>query len=197
MAVEEEFSDGDRAELKRQRQITRNMQQRDRDQTRAERDAYREGQRSREPQTSTARLRVPAPKGETQRSIVGTMAATVVFALFASELGNASGEAKVTHPVTILFGGGVATGLLLLMSEAGDAGAELAQGLAVVALVATMLTTGQPVWRWVTTVVGPHPAAAPTGSTAGTSTGGQPTPVAGATTPASPATNPYLTKGPA
>jgi len=119
------------------------------------------------------------PKGQAARTIVGTMAATTVFALISTEISgvaaatasltsNKPSAAPATNGVRIILGGGVATILLLLIAEVGgDAGAELAQGLAVVALVTVTLVKGKPVWDWANKAFGGTAATptTPTGTT--------------------------------
>lgn len=151
------------------------MRRRDREQARPYEEAYNQGREDERRATSSRRTsssrrdqaaRVVAP-AQPQRVIVGTMAFAVVFTLLGLELKAAKGGAakgKVT-PVTVIIGGGVATIVLLVVSHAGDPGAELAEGLAVVTVVASVLGSGGPVWEWVSKLVGAHPAAAPTQAT--------------------------------
>lgn len=112
--------------------------------------------------------RLVRSRGQTARTVVGLMAFTTFFALVSTEIEAVGGHKTGTNGVRIILGGGVATVVLLLVNEAGDAGAQLAEGLAVVALVGTVLVRGKPVWDWLGKVVGPGNETAPT-STGGVS----------------------------
>ena len=105
-------------------------------------------------------------KGQTARTVVGLMAFTTVFALISTEIEGFADPKKASGGVRILIGGGVATILLLVIAEAGDAGAQLAEGLAVVTTVAAVLVKGGPVWNWANKAFGSKP----TGGTTGTPT---------------------------
>jgi hypothetical protein len=80
--------------------------------------------------------------GNDQRAIVGFMGAAVVFALIGDVVKQKTKSVPAGSYVKILLGGGLATGLLVLMSEAGATGADFAKGLAVITLVASVLSNG-------------------------------------------------------
>lgn len=65
----------------------------------------------------------------------------------------------------IIVGGFAAAALLSLLAKAGDAGRQLAVGLAVITAAAVLLTQINPVWSTLTRIVGGAPGATPTGST--------------------------------
>lgn len=124
------------------------------DQSRGYRESYEEGRRvERESRARPAGGAQRAARSQTrprspQRAIVGTMAFGVLFALVGSELTIQKGGQSTVRPITIMIGGGVATTILLVISHAGEEGAELAEGLAVVTMVTTVLVAGSPVWQW-------------------------------------------------
>jgi hypothetical protein len=76
-------------------------------------------------------------------------------------------SAPVVRPITIMIGGGVATIILLVISHAGEPGAELATGLAVVTMVSSVLVFGKPVWDLIGSLTsgGTTPTASTTAST--------------------------------
>jgi hypothetical protein len=76
--------------------------------------------------------------------IVTFMVFTVAFALVGT---NAKGGAKPGTDVKIILGGTVAAILLSLIAETGQAPADFAKGLAGVALLASVLTNGTPVFN--------------------------------------------------
>lgn len=91
------------------------------------------------------------------------------------------------RPVQIIIGGGVATVALLVISEAGSAGAELAEGLAVITMVSSVLLWGTPVFDFASTLFGSK-ATGPTGTTTPT------TPTTTSSAPTSPSTTTPPTK---
>ena len=72
------------------------------------------------------------------------------------------------RPIQIIIGGGVATVALLVISEAGSGGAELAEGLAVITMVSSVLLWGTPVFDYLSKLFG----SSPTGTTGTTTSGG-------------------------
>jgi hypothetical protein len=87
-----------------------------------------------------------------------------------------TGVAGTVSPFRIIFGGTIATSLLILVSHAGEAGETLGTGLAVVAFTTAALVYGGPVWNAVNKAFGSKPTK----------------PLAG-TTPSSPSTTPTAT----
>lgn len=135
------------------------------------------------------------------RIIFGLMTATMIFALIGGEVeagsavvpgpgqvgfGAATGKvnqatgtavgSRTVSPFKIIFGGTVATSLLILISHAGEAGEEFGVGLATVAFVTAALVYGAPVWAAANAQFGSKPTAgtpassptAPTATTAAT-----------------------------
>ncbi len=100
------------------------------------------------------------------RLVFGLMTFTVVFALIGREIAtgqapnqpgqtgfgaavvpvNQYGVAGTVSPFMIIFGGTVATSLLVLLTHAGEAGENFATGLALIAFVSSTLVFGKPVW---------------------------------------------------
>lgn len=123
---------------------------------------------------------------KTARSIAGLMGVAVVFSLVGNEIkaagqkGSSTGG-EITVAGKIILGGFLATGLLVLVSEAGDPGRQLGIGLATVTVLTSLLVYGGPVWDKLNALFGGHTTGA-TGSTATT--------VARAASPT--ASNPYL-----
>jgi hypothetical protein len=87
------------------------------------------------------------------------MSFAVVFSLIGNEL-RIAGHAKpgqpglVTEGARIVIGGTIATALLALLTEAGDAGAKLGVGLALVTFTTATLVYGGPVWNALGKIVG-------------------------------------------
>lgn len=75
-------------------------------------------------------------------------------------------------PFTIIFGGTVATSLLVLLSHAGEPGEQFATGLAVVAFTSSALVYGKPVWDAANTAFGSTPTTPLTQTTPSTPTTG-------------------------
>src|SRR5215472_2864001 len=153
----------------------REARRRDREQSRGYRSAYRQGVAQGAQVRDTARRVVP--KGEAARRIVSLMGITVVFALISTEIEAVSGQ-KATrvgpggtpvpvNGVRVIIGGAVATGILLILTETGDTGAELAQGLALTTMLATVLIKGAPVWDLIVKVQGGQVPLKPVQSTTG------------------------------
>ena len=142
----------------------RDQQRRDRYQTKT----YARNVRREDEPSHAAPVRVKS-HGQSARTIVGLMAFTTVFALVATEIDALTGQKPATNGVRIIIGGGVATIILLMLGEAGDAGAQLAEGLALVTTVAAVLVKGKPVWDFSSKLFGTQPTQ-PTGSS-GTGTG--------------------------
>lgn len=100
------------------------------------------------------------------QNIFALMAATVVFSLLGNEV---EASKNKTNPVgssgRILLGGAIAGTILIGISNMGDPGAELGQGLAIVAAATSVLVYGGPVW---TLLGGLFGSTAPTSSTIST-----------------------------
>jgi len=80
------------------------------------------------------------------RLIFGLMVFTIAFSLVGGEIEGAQGKKQTVNPFMIIFGGTVATSLLVLLSHAGEAGENFATGLATVTFVTASLVYGKPVW---------------------------------------------------
>jgi hypothetical protein len=72
------------------------------------------------------------------------------------------------RPIQVFIGGGVAVVILLVVSEAGSGGAQLAEGLAVITMVSSILLWGTPVFDYLSKLFG----SSPTGTTGTTTSGG-------------------------
>ena len=92
--------------------------------------------------------------GSDQRAIVGFMGAAVVFALIGDVVKQKTQSVPAGSYVKIILGGGLGTGLLVLVSEAGGAGADFAKGLAIITLVASVVVNGTPVFTGVSKLTG-------------------------------------------
>jgi hypothetical protein len=113
------------------------------------------------------------------RLIFGLMTFTVVFSLVGEEISTGQGNEPKVSPFLIIFGGTVATSLLVLLSHAGEGGEELATGLALVTFIsaATAIYT-KPVWDAANKAFGSTPTKATAKSTPTTRTTGLATPTA-------------------
>jgi hypothetical protein len=167
MADEEPFSDVEHRRAGRQYLTPQERRDRAaaREAGRREREAYESGRAERQRSTAEQYARRAVPKGEAARRIVGLMGITVVFALISDEIAVVSGKRTTTivpgpagpvpvstNGVRIVIGGAVATAILLVLTEVGDDATELAQGLALTAMVATLFIKGAPVWNLITRV---------------------------------------------
>jgi hypothetical protein len=92
--------------------------------------------------------------GNDQRKIVGFMGAAVVFALIGDAVKSQKSSVPSGSYVKIILGGGLGTGLLILVSDVGGAGAEFAKGLALISMVASVLINGTDVFSGVSKVTG-------------------------------------------
>ena len=92
--------------------------------------------------------------GTDQRAIVGYLGAAVVFALIGDVVKQKTQSVPAGSYVKILLGGGLGTGLLVLISETGGAAADFAKGLALVTLVASVLMNGTVVFTGVNKLTG-------------------------------------------
>jgi hypothetical protein len=90
----------------------------------------------------TSRTTITAPG----RLVFGLMTFTVIFSLVGGEIEGAGGKKQTVSPFMIIFGGTVATSLLVLLSHAGEAGENFATGLAAVTFITSALVYGAPVW---------------------------------------------------
>ncbi len=116
---------------------------------------------------------------EPARNILMLLAFTMAFSIVGYERAHANADSSpqtvLLTPGTVLLGGGVAGVLLIGMTHAGEAAADFAQGLAVVAAATAILVNGGPVWNLIGGLYGnsksttPTPSNLATGSTAPTS----------------------------
>ena len=82
-----------------------------------------------------------------QRQIVALMSFAVLFSLIGHTIKvKNQPNTGAGADVKIILGGGLATVLLALLAEAGDPGDKLAKGLAVIALVSSILINGASVF---------------------------------------------------
>lgn len=140
------------------------VRQRERDRQAEDDAVYKAGaddQKARTPSSSNSgRSTVRVRSGSPARTVVGTMAFAVLFALLSTEIERLTGTAPVTakaNPepaIRVMIGGGVATIILVMVSTAGDAGAELAEGLALITLVTVVLVKGAPLWTALANLTG-------------------------------------------
>lgn len=84
--------------------------------------------------------------GQDQRAIVGFMGAAVLFALIGDVVKQKTKSVPAGSYVRIILGGGIATGLLVLVSDTGGPPADFAKGLALLAMVASVLVNGTDVF---------------------------------------------------
>jgi hypothetical protein len=99
--------------------------------------------------------------GTDQRAIVGFMGAAVVFALIGDVIKQKTQSVPSGAYVKIILGGGIGTGLLVLVSDAGGPAAEFAKGLALITMVASILINGTDVFSGVSKVTGNLKTTAP------------------------------------
>ena len=107
--------------------------------------------------------------GQASRNIMMLLAFTMAFSVVGYERANMlhgqnpSNPAPVgPNPATILLGGTVGGILLIGVSHAGDAGAQFAQGLAIVAAATAILVNGGPVWSLISSLYGTSKPTTPT-----------------------------------
>jgi hypothetical protein len=88
------------------------------------------------------------------RQIFALMAFTGLFAVIGETVRKGKGQNKPGTDVKIFLGVGMATVLLTLLAQAGGAGEDFAKGLAVIALVTSILVNGAPVFEGVSKLTG-------------------------------------------
>lgn len=96
-------------------------------------------------------------QGQDARLIATLMAATVSLALIGHTFEAKKGQSKLNPKVgdaQILLGGAVAATLLVLIDQAGEPGAALAKGLAVLALLAALGLYATPALKAIDNVTG-------------------------------------------
>jgi hypothetical protein len=121
------------------------------------------------PSSSSSRTVQSAPG----RMIVGLMFFGVTFALVSNEIApktSSSPVNEVTEGGKIIIGGIAATVALVLLSHAGEQGAQFATGLALITAVTSVLVKGGPVWASLSKVVGTKPIVPTTATTPTTGT---------------------------
>jgi len=102
--------------------------------------------------------------GNNQRAIMGFMGAAVVFALIGDVIKQKTKSVPAGSYVKIILGGGIGTGLLVLVSDVGAPAAEFAKGLALITMVASILVNGTDVFTGVDKVTGSVKTTTPTTS---------------------------------
>lgn len=105
------------------------------------------------------------------RQIGGIMIAAVVFSTIGAEFASKQKQkqSKVIAPVTIVLGGSIAAVLLIALADFAPASASFAKGLALTALLTSIVINGAPVFSGINQVVsGPKTATTtPTQATPG------------------------------
>ena len=104
--------------------------------------------------------------GDDRTAIVGFMAGAGVFALVGETVKRKNGQGKPGEDVRIILGTAIGAILLSLLAEAGSGAASFAKGIAGIALVASVVINGLPVFTGINKVTGGLPAPATTTTTA-------------------------------
>lgn len=106
------------------------------------------------------------------RLIFGLMISTVTFTVIGGEIEKGNGTKPTVNPLLAIFGGTMATSLLILLSHAGEAGERFGTGLAVIAFATSALVYGAPVWDAANKAFGSKPTTPLSTTTPTTSTTG-------------------------
>ncbi len=92
--------------------------------------------------------------GDDRTAIVGFMVGAGAFALVGETVKRKNGQGKAGEDVRIILGTAIGAILLSLLAEAGSGAASFAKGVAGIALVASVVINGLPVFTGINKVTG-------------------------------------------